>query len=64
MSEREFPIEPYGVAYDCDECGAEMTQVGSIAYMTAPPQFPHECPNGHRVVLRERYPTVRWRHPA
>lgn len=65
MSERQFPIEPYGVAYDCDECGAEMKPTAdAVAYLSMPVQFPHECPNGHRASLSERFPTVRWRHPV
>lgn len=65
MSERQFPIEPYGVAYDCDECGLEVAPTSdTVAYLSLPIQFPHACPNGHKVALTERYPTVRWRHPA
>ena len=65
MAEREFPIEPYGVAYDCDECGEEMKPTAEkVAWLTHPVQFPHECPNGHRATLTEQYPVVRWRHRA
>lgn len=65
MSERHFDLEPYGVAYDCDECGAEMKPTSdTIAYLSSPMQFPHECQNGHRQSLSTRYPTVRYRYPA
>jgi hypothetical protein len=64
MSEREFPIEPHGVAYDCDECGEEMKPASMTMRMTNPPQMAHECPAGHIIWLTERYPTVRWRHRA
>jgi hypothetical protein len=63
MSEREFSIEPYGVAFDCETCGEEMKPTSeAVAWLTQPVQFPHECPNGHQTTLPERYPTVRWRH--
>jgi len=64
MAEREFPIEPYGVAYECDECGEEMKPTAEkVAWLTLPVRFPHECVNGHQAALTEQYPTVRWRHP-
>ena len=64
MAEREFQIEPYGVAYDCGECGAEMKPTAEeVAWLTLPVQFPHECPNGQRAALSERYPLIRWRTP-
>ena len=64
MSEREFPIEPYGVAYDCDECGAEMKRNHDTPMqMTHPPKVAHQCPQGHIVWLTDNYPNVRYRHP-
>ena len=64
MSERHFEIEPYGVAYDCDECGAEMKPASMTMTLTNPPQIAHECPTGHITWLTERYPLVRYRYPT
>lgn len=61
MAVREFPLQMVGIAYDCDECGEEMVQKGSVAWLTHPPKFPHECPNGHVAMLNSNYPTTGYR---
>jgi hypothetical protein len=63
VAQIEFPIEMIGVAYLCDECGAEMTADGSIN-LSSPASYPHTCPNGHKATLPNSYPNTGWRRVA
>jgi hypothetical protein len=63
MAQIEFPIEMVGVAYLCDECGAEMTADGPMNW-TVPATYPHACPNGHKATLLNSYPNTGWRRVA
>lgn len=61
MAEREVPVTLVQVRYLCEAevdgelCGQEMAPTG-YRLTSNPPQFPHECPAGHRVTLWKSYP--------
>lgn len=56
MSEVEVGAQLIGRRYMCDECGGEMARDGSTVLASCPAQYPHVCPNGHRVNLLRTYP--------
>lgn len=67
MSEYTFGLEPYGVAWRCEEClvaDCEKTELVMRGLGDAP-VYEHACVGcGAKVTLPEAYPTVRWRRAA
>jgi uncharacterized protein (DUF983 family) len=66
MPEREFEVEPVGIAYVCDSCG-QGEMVSAEAETTAAEEarqagYRHRCTScGQEDTLAESYPTIRFR---
>ena len=52
MKTVEFEIKTFKVVALCDECGERLDFVS----WTISDNCMHQCPNGHREVLRHQYP--------
>jgi len=64
MPEREFEVEPVGIAYVCDSCGqGEMASAEDVETDEGSQAgWKHRCLNcGHEETLAESYPTIRFR---
>lgn len=58
MSERREEVKPVAVYLVCDECGEDMKPNGT-SLPSNPPQYPHECANGHILnVMGKQYPHI------
>lgn len=57
MAEIEVPVQVIAHRYACDECGEEMKATGMML-ASHPPQWSHQCKNGHKINLPKHYPSV------
>jgi len=53
-------VKTFRVSEMCDDCLVDLKYTG-MAYLTSPPQYPHECPKcGRQYTLDKIYPTIEY----
>jgi hypothetical protein len=57
MPEEHTRVYSYEIAYRCKQCDELMRYTGE-SLMSNPPQYVHNCTNGHREHLRKMYPRI------